>query len=706
MKTIGLAVLIVCLNLGLSSSVAAQERVRYRVPQAARSELIRMRADVHHGSAGGAFTADLTPAQVESLRRSGFDLVAVPVLVPGSGAGGSQALAGGWTPYAQMRADFMASAASHPTIAEYRVIGHSVQGREIFGLRISDNVQLEEDEPEMVFWANIHGDEFASGEIAYQYALELIDGYGSDPEATQRIDDLEIWVIPLLNPDGHELGTRNNANGVDLNRDLGWNWDGWGGSPSPYSQVETQALQQFCQDNNVSLSSTMHCSGNVFLYPWCHSPHDVPEETLVREVGFLYSNAANYQLLNSWSDYETHGELLDLVHGGHGALCYTAEISNSLAQYANSYSRNRAGMDAFCDVAGQGLHGLVTDAQSGLPLQAQVFISGSEYPAYSDPAVGDVHRIVLPGTYDITVRANGYLPETILGVQVLPGGTTQFAAALQPGGGRHAFFVSAVDQRDPNNAYANLSSPSDALGAPDGAACSLGSEGFIVLDVGAGHAVTDGPGDDLTVTEAVVPGDTGPEPYSVFVGGAFEQGILLGSAVGTASFDLGSVGVASTRYIRIQAGVAPAVNAPLAGMELDAITVLNGPGGAFVDLGPSGLPGLFGEPAFSGAGDLTPGSLTGFALSCAGAQPSTLGFLFFGFAPTAPVFPFFGGTFYPFPYQQYVIVPFDGAGELFAPGAIDAAVPPGTSVAMQFFFLDGSAVQGVSGSNGLRIDVP
>ena len=129
-------------------------------------------------------------------------------------------------------------------------------------------------------------------------------------------------------------------------------------------------------------------------------------------------------------------------------------------------------------------------------------------------------------------------------------------------------------------------------------------------------------------------------------------------------------------------------------------------GGAFVNLGSSGLAGQFGEPVFSGSGDLTPGSAAGFTLTCTGAIPNSLGFLFLGFAPNTPVSPFFGGTFYPFPFVQYVIVPFDGTGSLVAPGTVDAGTPPGTSVVMQFFWNDGAAIQGISGSNGLRIDVP
>lgn len=503
--------------------------------------------------------------------------------VANRGVSGQPQAAVAWTSYAQIRSDFLAHAAAYPNIAEYVVIGYSVQDREIFGLRISDNIQLEENEPELAFWASIHGDEFASGEIAYAWAGDLLAAYGVDPAATGYVDDHEIWIFPLLNPDGRVAGRRSNSNNVDLNRDCGWQWDGWGRSPSPWSQPETQALRRFCLNNNITLSVTMHCSGNVFLYPWCSTPTNSPEVGLIRQVGSLYSNAANYQLKNSWADYETHGEVIDVLYGSYGSLCYTAEISNTQSLYANSYQRNRAGMEAFCAAGSRGLHGLVTDAQTGQPLRAAVYISGSPYPSYTDPIVGDVHRMVLDDTYNVTVWANGYQPATVTGIRVAGGSSTPFQVALERGGNQHAFFVDSVNQRDPNNRHANKTVPSHALGAPDGLACSLGLQGTIVLDLGRGNAVTDGPGVDFTVTEALVPGDQVFERYSVFAGSTHNPTNLVGSAVGTASFDLAGSGVTSARYLLVVDNSQAPANNPLAGVELDAITVLNSAGPRSLD---------------------------------------------------------------------------------------------------------------------------
>ncbi len=487
---------------------------------------------------------------------------------------------GGYSSYAEMRADFYGYAATYAH-AEVHVFGFSVQGRELFGLKISDNAAVEEPEPPVVFWGAIHGDESASAEVPYLYALELCDTYGTDPKVTAYVDDHEIWCIPLVNPDGYELGTRNNVNNVDLNRDLGFNWDGWGGSPAPYSQPETQAVRAFLLEHGVKLSVTHHCSGNIFLHPWGYSgnaPHDLG---IILDVGASYAAAASYTFLQSWADYQTHGELLDSVYGLHGGLCYTSEISNSLAALPTTYARNKAGMDAFLDRAGSGLSGTVTDAVTGAPIHAAMWVSGSGFPTYTDATLGDVHRLVEPGTYDLTFWANGYAPTTLENVVVGPLSVpaVPFQVSLQPGGNEHAFRVTSVNQDDPNNTYNNQSLPADALGAPDGVACSIGSSGFLVLDVGEGHAITDGPGVDFTVTEALVAGDPRPEAYDVYAGGAVEQSTLIGSGVGTTSFDLGAAGVSSTRYLRIVDRSGSDPDLALAGVEVDALTVLNGSGG-------------------------------------------------------------------------------------------------------------------------------
>ena len=575
-------ILCVCLLFcSLGSELSAQEVGVFRVPREARAVLGELGATVRHGSQGGSYTAELTPAHEAELRRRGF----TPVQLFSSlneekvALGIEEAVPAGFTSYAVMRSDFYAYAAAHPSIAALEVLGTSVDGREIFALRISGNVLVEEDEPEIAFWGNIHGDEFASGEMPYRYAKHLCDNYGVDPTVTAFVDNNEIWCVPLLNPDGHEAGTRRNSNNVDLNRDYGFQWNAFGGSPAPMSQPETRVIFEFMEENNITLSSTFHCSGDVLFYPWGFSANTATDDTVIREIGFRYSNAAAYNLVNSWSDYETHGELVDTAYGAFGGLCFTTEISNVAGILDSTYSRNKAGMDAFFGQTYKGIHGLVTDAATGLPLRASVWVSGSDVPSYTDSTVGDLHRIVLPGTYSVTVWANGYLPQTVTGIAVTGGTRGEFQVALSRGNNEHAFFIPTVKQADPQNSYANKSQPSWALGPPDGKACSLGREGFIVLDLGEGHMITDGPDVDFTVTEASLVGDTFAEAYRVYAGDAYNQNTLIGTGIGTASFDIGAVGLSSVRYLKIEDRSGAAAGAPLGGFDLDSITVLSGTAG-------------------------------------------------------------------------------------------------------------------------------
>jgi hypothetical protein len=292
-------------------------------------------------------------------------------------------------------------------------------------------------------------------------------------------------------------------------------------------------------------------------------------------VGERYANAASYAFMSSFASYQTHGEVLDWAYGSFGGLSYTAEISNWSSMVQQTFERNQPGMNLFCDLADEGLHGTVRDAQTGEPIRAAVWIDDNPIPAYTDPEMGDLHRLVLPGTYDLRIWANGYLPQYIEDVSVAFGSPGQFDVSLEPGGGEYAFMVTSVNQEDPNNSYNNVTFPAWALGEPDGIPCSIGSGGFIVLDMGSDHEIADGPGNDFTVTEAILPRDPDPESYRVYAGDAYLQTTLVGTATGTASFDLAVAGVPSTRYLKIVDASGSNPDLPLAGMDLDGVTVLN-----------------------------------------------------------------------------------------------------------------------------------
>jgi len=111
--------------------------------------------------------------------------------------------------YAEM-VEILQAAATKPFI-ELKTVGSSVQGRELFAIHLTHQ---EEDDPWKVFlFAQQHGDEPA-GKDALLYLIQYI---AADPALLP--DDVDLWIMPMVNPDGAEANQRRNGNQADLNRD-------------------------------------------------------------------------------------------------------------------------------------------------------------------------------------------------------------------------------------------------------------------------------------------------------------------------------------------------------------------------------------------------------------------------------------------------------------------------------------------------------
>ncbi|MCD6330185.1 MAG: succinylglutamate desuccinylase/aspartoacylase family protein, partial [Candidatus Cloacimonetes bacterium] len=166
-------------------------------------------------------------------------------------------------------------AADYPTICRIVDIGSSVEGRQLLFAVISDNVGTEEDEPEFMYTATMHGDETAGYVLMLRLIDYLLSGYGFDPEVTEMINEIEIWINPLANPDGTYHGGNNtvygaqryNANNVDINRNFPDPEDG----PHPDGnawQPETIAMMDIAEANSFIHSANFHGGAEVVNYPW------------------------------------------------------------------------------------------------------------------------------------------------------------------------------------------------------------------------------------------------------------------------------------------------------------------------------------------------------------------------------------------------------------------------------------------------------
>jgi len=166
-------------------------------------------------------------------------------------------------------------AADHPNICTISSIGQSIEGRDILVANISDNPGIEEDEPEFFYTGQMHGNEL----VAFIMLLHLIDylteNYGSNDRITNIVDNIDIYINPLSNPDGTYAGgnntvwnaTRNNANSIDLNRNYPDPEDG----PHPDGnewQPETLIMMDYADEQNFVLSSNLHSGIELLNYPW------------------------------------------------------------------------------------------------------------------------------------------------------------------------------------------------------------------------------------------------------------------------------------------------------------------------------------------------------------------------------------------------------------------------------------------------------
>jgi carboxypeptidase T len=201
--------------------------------------------------------------------------------------------------------------AAHPEIAMKFSIGKSYEGRDIWGIKISDNVAVDENEPEVFFHGLTHARERLSNEMALYVIGVLTDGYDTDPRIKAIVDSREIWIVPMLNPDGAEYDMsgghwhtwRKNRQpipnsteiGVDLNRNWGYMWGCCGaGSPNPASDTyrgwapevapEVQAYEHFIDSRvvdgrqQIRASISWHTAARKVLWPYSYTRRDSPPD--------------------------------------------------------------------------------------------------------------------------------------------------------------------------------------------------------------------------------------------------------------------------------------------------------------------------------------------------------------------------------------------------------------------------------------------
>ena len=340
---------------------------------------------------------------------------------------------------------------------------------DIYAIKISDNAVTSEDEPKVLFSAAIHGHEIMGTEMCMALIYELVEEYGITDRITRAVDELEIWLMPVINVDGHGIATtehpmwRKNArdndgdgewsvnDGVDLNRNFDFNFDRSGSDeptshfyrgPTPFSERETQALAAFVEREKFLFSVTYHSAEARVYYPWRISRGG--EESYSSEDAMLTEMAeaiaARTKCLNEVYNYQAVRNTYDDAYttNYYYGVLGTIDFMIELGKYDHVYpepvlkriiENNMAGAHYVLERArGLGLTGVVTDSETGDPLQAIVrilpFDTENTIPRTTDPATGRYYRALQPGEYSVEIEAEGMAYTKIEGVKVRSEGWT------------------------------------------------------------------------------------------------------------------------------------------------------------------------------------------------------------------------------------------------------------------------------------------
>ncbi len=371
--------------------------------------------------------------------------------------------------YADYEAMMNEFASGNPSICKVENIGATTEGdKSLLFVKLSDNVNSNEQEPRVMFTSSMHGDEIAGYPMMLNLIDFLLDAYNdtSNPRHTEikdLLDNNEVWINPLANPDGTfrnsanntsvANATRGNANNVDLNRNYPDPDDGPNPDGNSY-QTETLAFMNFADSKHFVLSANFHGGIELINYPWDTYAGAHPDEDyfiyISEEYRDLcqanspagYFDARNNGITNGFAWYEVQGGRQDYQIYNQKGREVTVELSNAktpaASQLVNFWNYNKEALIAFLKQVNYGIRGVVTDAVTNQPIDARVTIIGKEsYESWvpTELPEGDYYRPVKAGTYSILYEAECYQSLTLTGVTISDYSSVVRDVQLTPIGG-------------------------------------------------------------------------------------------------------------------------------------------------------------------------------------------------------------------------------------------------------------------------------
>ena len=464
---IGIVAGIWTMGSGYPDQTLSLVRIETAEPDTLAQRLTDAGFDVLPVDGGQACEVIVSEAEMEVLRLRGLgpEVIAEGQPFRGIQAGqlSIQAVPSGYPELEQILAQLHAAENDFPALCEVVDLTETYgtpptfEGRHLFAIKISDQVAEDEDEPAFLLVGAHHAREIVAPVIALYAVEQLTQQYGVDPNLTALVDEYEIWVAPVWNPDGYEHVFRtdnfwrknrrvfspSDGVGVDLNRNYPVGWDAvcGGGTattsetyrgPEPASEAETQTMIAFGRDRRFAKVADLHSAAREVRYATGCLFHPF--------LAFLSSEAAR---LAVWAGY---GTSLSCCAGGdihfhmtnYGSHAFLWETHSS---FQPSYaSARKEAARVFPSVLAllqrpASLRGHVTDALTGKPLAARLTYVGVPFvhgeTNGSDERWGRYHAFLPDGAHLLKFTAEGYYPRYYR-IKVGPGGSQVMDIPMMP----------------------------------------------------------------------------------------------------------------------------------------------------------------------------------------------------------------------------------------------------------------------------------
>lgn len=224
----------------------------------------------------------------------------------------------------------------------------SIGSNGIKWVKISDNPDANEGEPQILYTAIHHAREPISVSQLIFYMWYLLENYESNPEIQALVNNTELYFVPIVNPDGYLYNqktdpngggfwrkNRHDTHGTDNNRNYDYYINGnpanniWGGEgassnpndetyagTSPFSEIENQAIRYFVENHDFVIALNNHTYGDLLLYPYGYTENLItPENELFIGISSELVSQNNLNNILSSELYPAAGDSDDFMYG-------------------------------------------------------------------------------------------------------------------------------------------------------------------------------------------------------------------------------------------------------------------------------------------------------------------------------------------------------------------------------------------------------